>query len=205
MIGIINYGMGNLASVKNALDYLNLPNMIVNQPSDIETCDKYILPGVGAFGEAMLKITNNSYSDKLKEYVLMRKRPILGICLGMQLLLESSVEFGFNEGLSFVKGSVSSFGDKIKDLPIPHVGWNSVLSPPNSRLMKGVDENEKNFYFVHSYYCDLEEEKIIKGQTYYGFMFDAMFEKENIYGVQFHPEKSQKSGLTLLKNFGDII
>ncbi len=204
MLGIINYGMGNLASVQNALDYLQIPNRMVEAPSDIILCDRVILPGVGAFGEAMRKITSLGFKEELQEFALVRQRPLLGVCLGMQLLLESSVEYGLFAGLSFVGGSVRHLSDEIKDLPIPHVGWNEVSSTTDSRLMGGIPESDRSFYFVHSYYCTLTERSTSTGQASYGFDFDVMFEKDNICGVQFHPEKSQKGGLELLRNFGKL-
>lgn len=204
MLGIINYHMGNIASVQNALNYLHIPNRVVDNPCDIKSCDRVILPGVGAFGEAMEEITKSGFKDELQEFTLARQRPILGICLGMQLLLESSVEHGNFSGLGFVNGSVKSLGDEIKDLPIPHVGWNEVTSAADSRLMSGIDVGDRNFYFVHNYYCCLAIRSTVTGRVLYGFEFDVMFEEGNIFGVQFHPEKSQRSGLALLQNFGRL-
>jgi glutamine amidotransferase len=204
MIGIVNYGMGNLASVQNALNYLQIPNRIIDDPSDLHKCHRIILPGVGAFGEAMQKISNNGFKEELQKFVLNRQQPVLGICLGMQLLLESSTEHGFNTGLAFLKGTVNSLSEKIHDLSIPHIGWNEVFSTKDSLLMKDIDEPSRVFYFVHSYYCQVTEPSAIKGQVNYGFDFDVIFEAENLSGVQFHPEKSQKSGLALLKNFARL-
>ncbi|MBL0225445.1 MAG: imidazole glycerol phosphate synthase subunit HisH [Geobacteraceae bacterium] len=204
MLGIINYGMGNLASVQNALNYLQIPNRMVELPVDIRLCDRVILPGVGAFGEAMHKIASSGFKEELQEFALVRQRPLLGICLGMQLLLESSVEYGNFTGLGFVGGSVRHLSDKIYDLSIPHIGWNDVSSANNLRLMKDIPVPDRSFYFVHSYYCTVTERSTATGQVCYGFEFDVMFEAGNIYGVQFHPEKSQKSGLALLRNFGTL-
>lgn len=204
MLGIINYGMGNIASVQNALDYLQIPNRLVEAPGDISLCDRVILPGVGAFGEAMHKITSSGFKEELQKFALVQQRPLLGICLGMQLLLESSVEYGDFTGLGFVGGSVRHLSDEIKDLSIPHIGWNDILSAADSRLMEGIPASERSFYFVHSYYCKITERSVATGQVCYGFKFDVMFEAGNISGVQFHPEKSQKSGLELLRNFGKL-
>lgn len=204
MLGIINYGMGNLASVQNALDYLQIPNRLVNEPRDIGLCDQVILPGVGAFGEAMHKLVISGFKEELQEFALIRQRPLLGICLGMQLLLASSVEHGNFAGLGFVGGSVQYLGDEVKDLPIPHVGWNDCISVERSRLMEGVAVQERAFYFVHSYYCKLDKRSAATGQACYGVEFDVMLEDGNICGVQFHPEKSQKSGLKLLRNFVNL-
>ena len=204
MLGIINYGMGNLASVQNALDYLQIPNRMVESPSDIRLCDQVILPGVGAFGEAMRRITGLGFKEELQEFALVQQRPLLGICLGMQLLLDSSVEYGHFAGLGFVGGSVKHLSDEIKDLSIPHIGWNDVSSADDLYLLKDISIPDRSFYFVHSYYCTVTERSIATGQVCYGFEFDVMCEAGNIFGVQFHPEKSQKSGLALLRNFGKL-
>jgi imidazole glycerol-phosphate synthase subunit HisH len=204
MLGVIDYGVGNHASVQNALDYLRIPHRLVSQPGDFATFDRLILPGVGAFGEAMDKIISRGFRDELQEFALVRQRPVLGICLGMQLLLESSVEHGFSTGLGIVRGKVNFLGDQIKDLPIPHIGWNDVCALKASRLLEGIEEPNRTFYFVHSYYCQLAERGVVTGRSSHGFEFDVMFEADNVCGVQFHPEKSQKSGLTLLKNFWEM-
>jgi len=201
MLGIINYGMGNLASVQNALDYLNIPSRIIDQPSEVRKCGSIILPGVGAFGVAIQRIRHSGFFEELHEHALVRKRPLLGICLGMQLLLDSSTEHGNHEGLALVRGTVESLHDSIKELPIPHVGWNTVTIGTSSLLLSELS-TEASFYFVHSYYCRLTERPFVTGRTSYGIEFDAVFEAGNIFGVQFHPEKSQKSGLSLLKKFG---
>ena len=204
MLGIIDYGMGNIASVKNALDYLGMANRIVTDPREVGACDRLVLPGVGAFGQAMRKITATGFGAELQEFALILQRPVLGICLGMQILLESSVEHGFSAGLGLVSGQVGYLGDRIGDLPIPHVGWNEVSCAPSCRLTQDISEPDRVFYFVHSYYCQLAQRQEAKGQTSYGIQFDVMLEAGNICGVQFHPEKSQKSGLALLNNFGKL-
>lgn len=201
MIGIINIGMGNLTSVYNALNYLQIPNRIISNPSDIYKCHRIILPGVGAYGEAMRILVKLGFNMELQEFALNRQQPVLGICLGMQLLLQSSTEHGFNAGLNFIDGQVHYLGDNAINLPIPHIGWNEVFTTKDSLLFNGINEAERTFYFVHSYYCRIDDHSLIKGQAHYGFDFDAMFEAENIFGVQFHPEKSQQSGLKLLQNF----
>lgn len=204
MLGIINYGMGNLASVQNALEYLQIPNRLISEPKEVCMCDRAILPGVGAFGEAMYKITKSGYIMELQEFAIIKQRPVLGICLGMQLLLDSSTEYGNFSGLGLIAGSVRSLADEIQNLPIPHVGWNDVTVTAESRLLDGIAESSRNFYFVHSYYCKVTERSVVTGQVSYGVNFDVMIEKGNIFGVQFHPEKSQKSGLELLRNFGKL-
>jgi glutamine amidotransferase len=203
MIGIVNYGMGNLASVKNALDYLSIPSIIIADPLELATVDKIILPGVGAFGMAMQNLNNTGFSLALKELVLEKKVPILGVCLGMQLLLASSTEHGNHEGLGIIDGKVLFFGEVTKDLPIPHMGWNEVEYAANSLLFKNIDSSP-DYYFVHSYYCQLSEPGYAVGITSYGIDFHSSLEKEHIFGCQFHPEKSQKSGLAIFKNFNTI-
>ena len=204
MIGIVNYGMGNLASVQNALSFLELPSRIISSPSDVSCCDRIIIPGVGAFAEAMQKIESSGFKDGIAKFALQLQRPVLGICLGMQLMLESSTEHRFSEGLSLVSGTVNPLQDRIRDLAIPHVGWNNVTCSGDSMLMKGISEEMRTFYFVHSYYCKIQDTSVLTGQTHYGFGFDVIFEAGHLYGVQFHPEKSQSSGLTLLRAFGSV-
>lgn len=201
MIGIIDYGMSNLRSVKNALDYLNYTNEIVANPSEITKYDKLILPGVGAFGQAMERINNTGFADKIKEQALVKKVPILGICLGMQLLLETSTEKGFHKGLGLIKGDVKFLGDKISHLPIPHIGWNTLIPKSGSRMFNDLDQTDSSFYFVHSYYCDVLDKNLVSGTVNYGFTFDVAIENDSIFAFQFHPEKSQKNGLKLLQKF----
>ena len=195
--------MGNLASVKNALNFLKIPSKIVDCPKDLVNTDKIILPGVGAFGMAMLNLESKGFIESLENEVLIKQKPLLGICLGMQLLLSKSYEFGENKGLDFIKGEVRSFSDKINDLPIPHMGWNNVKSIHNS-LLRNITDEEAIFYFIHSFYCELENNKYQSGETDYGFNFTSMIEKENIFGAQFHPEKSQKFGLEIFTSFHKI-
>lgn len=197
-IVIIDYGMGNIKSITSALKYLGVKEVTVsNELSQIMSADKLILPGVGSFAKAMTNIKDLHLDEYLKEAVLAEKKPILGICLGMQLMGKSSTEDGYTEGLEFVPGIVERFQEK--DLKVPHVGFNQVSSPLASRLYDGLKESS-DFYFTHSYrmhcdsdinqsYCDYEKE------------FVASFEVGNIAGVQFHPELSQTNGLKLLDNF----
>ena len=204
MIGIIDYGMGNLASVKNALDHLNLSNQIVSDPLDLSRFDKLILPGVGAFKMAMKNLSVTGFQNEIMEAVSVKKIPILGICLGLQLLYERSFEHGRQEGLALIKGEVKALYDKVPGLVIPHMGWNDVFTNGTSLLLHSADIDDCCFYFVHSFYCEAADRSIVTGTTDYGLWFDAVIEKENIFGCQFHPEKSQKAGLTLLKKFGDL-
>lgn len=201
MIGIINYGMGNLASVKNALDYLEIESKIIDNPSDLEKIDKMILPGVGAFGMAMDNLNNSGFSSVIKELVMVKQKPILGICLGMQLLLESSTEHGHHTGLGIIEGQVKMFDKDLIRLPVPHMGWNTVTAEIMNKVLFKNHEIDATYYFVHSYYCSIKDTSSVAGITEYGIPFHSSIEKNNIFGCQFHPEKSQKSGLNIFKNF----
>jgi glutamine amidotransferase len=200
MIGIINYGMGNLSSVINAFLHLGAEVKIVESPEEIAACEKIVLPGVGAFGMAIQNINRLNFPDSIKKHAIIQKKPLLGICLGMQLLFDKSYEQGVYEGLGLIKGEVLPFREKLIDkMPVPHMGWNDVIPSEKSVLFKNV--GTASYYFVHSYYCLADDNTQVAGKTEYGFSFHAAVEKENIYGCQFHPEKSQVSGLTLFKNF----
>lgn len=203
MIGIIDYGMGNIASVSNALDILNIQSTVVSDYHNIKHCDKLILPGVGAFPMAMANLHKFHFFEVLKEDVLIKKKPILGICLGMQLLLSKSEEFGTHDGLDFISGSVKYFKGQIDNLPIPHMGWNDVEISPESNLFRS-DDIKPCFYFVHSYYCEVRDEDTITGICEYGIPFHAMVESNNVMGCQFHPEKSQKSGMEIYRSFNTL-
>lgn len=203
MIGIINYGMGNLASVQNALDYLNIKSVIIDQPDKLKHTDKLLLPGVGAFGMAMTNLNNTGFSTVIKELVLVKKKPILGVCLGMQLLLEGSTEHGEHKGLGIIKGKVISFSERIKGFPIPHMGWNDAEYMDDVTLFKNIG-CPSSYYFVHSYYCELSDTKQVGSITSYGVNFHSSINAENIFGCQFHPEKSQKNGLAIYKNFNSV-
>ncbi|MBA4196811.1 MAG: imidazole glycerol phosphate synthase subunit HisH [Chitinophaga sp.] len=204
MIGIINYGMGNLASVQNALNYIGVKAVIVSEPHEMDNVKKIILPGVGAFGTAIDNLKKIGFYNKIREDVLVKNKPIIGICLGMQLLLNSSTEYGFYEGLHLIEGTVDGFTTQnINHLPIPHVGWNTVKPPENSILFKGITELSA-YYFVHSFYCKIHNLEAKVGVTDYGIDFHSTVEYNNIFGCQFHPEKSQSDGLQILKNFSDL-
>lgn len=203
MIGIINYGMGNLASVKNALDYKGIASEIVNDPDQLKNFDKAILPGVGAFGRAMANLSKNSFDQAILDFANSQSKPLLGICLGMQMLLDSSVEHGEFQGLGLVKGKVLDFKEVINDAPIQHVGWNTIHKTESSRLFVN-HKDEAAFYFVHRYYCVLDNENEIAAYTDYGIKFHSAIEKDNIFGTQFHPEKSQKDGLLVFNEFARL-
>jgi len=200
MISIIDYGMGNSNSVKKALDFLNIKSEITSSIKTIKLADKILLPGVGAYSDAVDALHNLNIFDELKEKVLIKKTPILGICLGMQLLANSSEESKDKKGLSFIDTSCKKF---TCDLKVPHVGWNDIdILKTDSPLFKNIP-NHSDFYFVHSYHFDTninEKSTIVE----YGYKFTSSYEKDNIFGLQFHPEKSQKYGLEILKNFGNL-
>jgi len=197
---IIDYGMGNIKSIISALKYIGADDITLTSSSqDIINADKLILPGVGSFAKAMHNINKLKLKEILTQAVIENKKPILGICLGMQLMAESSNEDGLNEGLNFVPAIVKKF--EIENLKIPHVGFNQVVIPNDTRLYDGLD-NLSDFYFTHSYRMT-SNNKINQAICEYGNGFIASYEKDNIAGVQFHPELSQTNGLKLLKNFMD--
>ena len=199
MIAIIDYGMGNLGSVKNALDSLKIESIITSNISDIKKADKLILPGVGAFKEAMDNLSKLNLIDVIKEEVKNGK-PILGICLGMQLLFSSSEEYGLTNGLNVLKGRIVHF--KENGLKIPHMGWNNLTIPSNTFLFKGL--TNPYVYFVHSYHLVDTSNEYKLTYTNYGYDFVCAVEYKNIFATQFHPEKSGDIGLKILKNFGDL-
>lgn len=198
---IVNYGMGNIYSVQSALKYIGIESVYTNDSSIILDADHILLPGVGSFHVAMDNIRKLGLDTVLKEAVITRRIPILGICLGMQLLGHSSTENGYTEGLGFFDGKCEKF-DSSANLRVPHVGFNDVAKPEDTRLYNDL-EDHSDFYFVHSYRMITEE---THGIAYcnYGGNFVASFEKDNVMGTQFHPEKSQRNGLTLLQNFANI-
>lgn len=195
---IIDYGLGNLNSLKSTFEYLNISDISVsNNFDEIIKANKLLLPGVGSFANAMTKIKNLKLETILKEQVILKKKPILGICLGMQLLCKYSEEDGGAKGLGFIDAECKKFA--IKNLKIPHVGFNQVEINSSAKINEGFS-GKKDFYFTHSYRLHSNNE--IKGSfCTYGEDFIASFEKDNIVGTQFHPELSQHNGLKLLKNF----
>ena len=198
MIVIIDYGLGNLGSVKNALNKLGVDSIISNLIKVITAGSGLILPGVGSATEGMKNLRKSGLNKVILKQIKLKK-PILGICLGMQLLFFLSEE-GNTECLNVIEGKVKRFNNKLK---VPQIGWNQVKQKP-SKLFLGI-KDKSYFYFVHSYYCQASEEKIIIGSTEYGINFTSAIEDKNIFGVQFHPEKSGENGLKLLKNFADIV
>ena len=201
MIAIIDYDAGNLKSVEKALALLGQESVITRDRGEILRADKVILPGVGAFGDAMNQLKKYEL-DKVVHEVAEKKTPLLGICLGLQLFFEGSEESTGVEGLGLLKGSVVRFSDS-HGLKIPHIGWNSLELMNDGRLFKGIPDGSY-VYFVHSYYLKAADEQIVKATTAYGDLVHASVEQDNIFACQFHPEKSSSVGLAILKNFAEI-
>jgi glutamine amidotransferase len=197
-ITIVDYGMGNIKSIIGALKYLEVEEITVsNNLSELVSADKLILPGVGSFAMAMSNIKKLNIDKYLRETVIVDKKPILGICLGMQLMGDSSTEDSYSYGLGFIKGTVSKFSKS--SLKVPHMGFNQVEIKRNSKLFKGLN-NMSDFYFVHSFRMT-SDANINQSECTYNDKFIASYEHDNIAGVQFHPELSQTNGLKLLSNF----
>jgi len=203
MISIIDYGLGNLGSIKNMFKWIGVESEIISSQSEIEHANKILLPGVGAFDKAMSNISEMGIKEVLDKKALEDKIPILGICLGMQLLTEKSEE-GKLGGFGWISGEAVKFKFEDNKFKVPHMGWNVVNIASHQELVRNLGE-EPRFYFVHSYYVQVknEENKLLE-TNYGGITFDSAIHKENIYGAQFHPEKSHNFGMQLLKNFAEI-
>jgi imidazole glycerol-phosphate synthase subunit HisH len=200
-ISIVNYGLGNIYSIQNAINFFGFESQIVQFPEDVERSTHLILPGVGAFPYAMKLLRENGLNESIKGHV-KAGNPLLGICLGMQLLFEESNENGFSEGLQLLKGKSKRF-NSIQDFPIPQVQWNQLIKKDNCNLMSGI-KNKEYFYFVNSYCVGLDSidnRYKVCTSKYANQEYVALVEYENIMGVQFHPEKSGESGLALINNF----
>lgn len=203
MISIVNYGLGNLGSIANMLKYMGKPAIIVDHPEQLVGAEKIILPGVGAFDAGMQLLHSRGWIEVLNHKALEERVPVLGICLGMQLMTHASEE-GKEKGLGWIPGAVKKFNfPENGKLKVPHMGWNEVHICKEQQLLSNPN-GESRFYFVHSYYVDLMEEKDALLRTHYGHDFTSGFQRENIIGVQFHPEKSHRFGMELLKNFADL-
>lgn len=203
MITIVDYGMGNLGSVFNMFKKIGVESQITSNLEDIKAAQKILLPGVGAFDNAMKRINSGGLREVLDKKALQERIPILGICLGMQLLTQQSEE-GQEKGLAWIKADTKRFQfDKAKKLKVPHMGWNTV-SPATPSLLTRDFSEEARFYFVHSYYVEVENQENSILKTNYGIEFDSAIQHENIYGAQFHPEKSHKFGMKLLDNFSKL-
>lgn len=200
MIAIVDYNMGNLASVKNAFAKLGKDTVVESDPTKFKEYDKLILPGVGAFGDAMEHLKERNMINAIKEFAASGKY-VLGICLGMQLLFESSEEFGHHEGLGLIKGKVVAFNESkfSEPLKVPHMGWNRMFTTQHP-LFKNLDE-EHYLYFVHTYHAVCTNKKDVIGTTNYGYDFASAVAHDNVMGIQPHPEKSHKNGLAILENF----
>lgn len=201
MITIVDYGMGNLGSIRNMFKRIGVEARVTSDLSEIADAEKLMLPGVGAFDSAMQAINGSGLRDLLERKVLAEKTPVLGVCLGMQILTDGSEE-GKEQGLGWIPGRATRF-DPAKGLKVPHMGWNLTRPEGESPLHKGLDEDSR-FYFVHSYRVAVENPEHALFTTVYGDRFDSGIHRNNIYGVQFHPEKSHKFGMTLLKNFSEL-
>ncbi|MFA6173555.1 MAG: imidazole glycerol phosphate synthase subunit HisH [Kiritimatiellales bacterium] len=215
-IGIIDYGMGNLGSVSNACKFLGLDAEIISTAGRMDSCRAVILPGVGAFGDCMAHLTEHGFVSPIQKWIASGK-PFMGICLGLQALLQTSEETPGVEGLGIFKGSVKRFDFSGADplvcppkeqtgvsapLKIPQIGWNAVnQKKPGGPMFAGIDDGAY-FYFVHSFYVAPEDQSIVAGETDYGTNYCSAVWKDNVFAVQFHPEKSQAAGLQMLKNFG---
>jgi len=200
-VGILNYGMGNILSVKNSLDFLNVKNEIVSNGDNLKNFTHIILPGVGSFKKAMANLEKKNFINSLKDYVNNSDKKLLGICLGMQLLGKSSTENGFTTGLNFVDIEVKKFSDaEVGNLKVPHVGFNEVKFNNNNNFFQNI-KNGSDFYFVHSFRMEPKNLNKDFATCNYGFDFLAAFKKKNIFGTQFHPEKSQINGMKIIRNF----
>lgn len=198
-IGIIDYGMGNLQSVKNALEFIGVETFIASDIEELRKADKIILPGVGAFKDAVELLREKKIDGFLKE-VKANGIPLLGICLGMQLLFDTSTEFGEHKGLGLIPGKIVKF--ELEDLKIPHMGWNELVIKKEAPLFIGLPD-EAYVYFVHSFYLETKED-VVSATTHYGFEVQIAAQLGNIYGLQFHPEKSGNVGLQILRNFAAL-
>ena len=198
MIAVIDYGAGNLKSVTKALDHLGYANAIVSRPEELELADGMILPGVGAFPMCMAALRKNGMDQAILQQA--GKKPLLGICLGMQMLLDSSTEMGGDHGLGLIPGTVERIET---DLKLPHIGWNSLNIVNPNPLIAGLS-NGDYVYFVHSFCAKVKEPADLAMTTDYGTAVTAMVARDNIFGCQFHPEKSGPVGMTILKNFGEL-
>lgn len=204
MIHVVDYGLGNIQAFITMFKRLGVESVRATRAEELEGASKLILPGVGAFDHAMELLDRSGMRPALEELVVDGKVPVLGICVGMQILAGSSDE-GASAGLGWVDGRVRSFAGNPASaaLPMPHMGWNDVVPAASSPLFKGLEEDAR-FYFLHSYYFECSEPKNVAARADYGFQFDCVVQNDNVFGVQFHPEKSHHWGAALLKNFAEL-
>ena len=196
MVAIIDYGMGNVASVQKALNFLNIKNVITNEHSVIKDSSVILLPGVGSFAQGMKNLEQRNLVELLTDEVLNKKKKFIGICLGMQLIFENGNEPYNCKGLAWIKGDVKRI--EVRNLSVPHMGWNNI-DIVNNRYFKNIANSD--FYFIHSYHVEPKNREDIAATVHYGTDLVASVQKENIFATQFHPEKSQNAGLSLLKTF----
>ena len=203
MIAIVDYGMGNLRSVAKAFEFLGADCLVSGKIEEVRAAEKLVIPGVGAFGDGMRNLRAAGLVETLNTQVLGEKKPLLGICLGMQLLALDSDEGGMHQGLGWIDAHVRRLAVGETGLKVPHVGWNEAAPKPDAALFRGVSENP-SFYFVHSFAVQCSDETDVAATCSYGSDFAAAVQKGNVFGVQFHPEKSQKDGLKVLENFAGL-
>ena len=203
-VAVVNYGMGNLGSVRRALEDLAVEVAVAEHPAALFDANRVILPGVGAFGEGMARLRAAGWVDALQRVVLDSGKPLLGICLGMQMLANASEENGVNEGLNLIPGRVRRLDALGCSLRIPHVGWNEVRHRDGTPLFAQIPQG-MDFYFVHSYAFDVDDPDDIAATTEYGVPMTAAVRRGHVFGTQFHPEKSSKAGRQVLRNFLDVV
>tara|TARA_B100000787_G_scaffold169292_1_gene160084 strand:- start:249 stop:857 length:609 start_codon:yes stop_codon:yes gene_type:complete len=202
MIGLINANSGNLGSLINAFKFLNIKIEIIENSSQIKKFQKIILPGVGTFNNLKKNLISNDLFSGLNDFINNDKNFFLGICIGMQILLTKGTEDGETEGFNFFKGDVVNFKD-IKEIKTPNINWLNIQKQSESKILNNI--NDLKFYFLHSYFCHLEDKQLILAKANYkGIEFPSIIKKNNIYGIQFHPEKSRSQGLNILKNFANL-
>ncbi len=204
MIALVNYGSGNIQAIGNIYGRLHIPFKIASKPSDLDDAERIVLPGVGHFDQAMDALNHSGMRDALDAAVMVQKKPLIGICVGMQLLAKSSEE-GVLPGLGWVDGVVKRFvpGDRPTPMRLPHMGWNDVRPVKESPLFRDVDLGN-GYYFLHSFYFVCNRSEDMLAETSYGADFSCAVSSGNVYGVQFHPEKSHSAGIQLLKNFAEL-
>ncbi len=203
LIGIIDYGMGNLGSVKNACDFVGMSALVIRRPEDIDDCRSLILPGVGAFGDCMRHLRDHGFEEPVRDWIA-EDRPFMGVCLGMQVLLESSEESPEFSGLGVVPGTVRRFRSGAACLKVPQIGWNRVFQRQSGHpCFSGVPDGG-HFYFVHSFFVDTPDTSFIAAETVYGDKYTSCIARGNLFATQFHPEKSQQYGLRILRNFKEM-
>ena len=202
MIVIIDYGLGNLFSVCNVFKLLGIKAIISSKPDDIKNAERLVLPGVGAFGDGILNLKRLGLDRILTAEVIDKKKPFLGICLGLQLLADKGFEYGEHQGLGLVHGEVRKLDTEKSGLKLPHIGWNSIQTVRSSPLLDNI-QPDADFYFLNSYHLVCKNPNDLIATTFYGENVTAAIQRLNIFGVQFHPEKSQDNGLKLLENFAN--